>query len=779
MRVAAVICVVLALVSCSRDPNVVKQRYLENGNRYFERGKYKEASIMYKNALQKDLRFGPAHYRLALTYLKLGQFPQAVGSLRRAVELIGEDKPEHWDASIRLAEIYLAATRDRQYLDEADTLAKKLLARDPNSYDGHRLTGDVFFSRAIAAARTGRKEEGVQFLKQAVEEYRKADAAKPGQQGVNMQLARALTAQGDLAAAEQLYRNIIDRDHSAQGAYNELYRLYLIQHKSVEAEKILKDAFANNPKNYGFLTLLAAHYYGEKRRDDMVAVLNQIKSHAKDFDQAYLTVGDFYLRMNEGDEAIKQYREGMAADPKKKAVYQKRVIEVLMREGKRNEAAEVNAIILKENPKDNDARGLQATFMLDKGEVARALAELQAVVTRAPDNPVAHYQLGRAHATRGEWEQARQQFQKAIELRPDYILARLAMAQLLVTRGDFEAALKSVQEIIRLDPANINARLIESAALMGVKRFGDSRQLLTEMLKANPGSPDIFFQIGMVNLADKKFKDAEDAFRRSYQLNPANSRGLMGMVETYMAQNRAEQALQALQAESEKSPQRADLRLALGNIAVRAGRYDAAITEFQTVLGQLDKGSRATGDVYLRMGETYRRKGDLGNAASALQKARELLPENSVVLSTLALTLDAGGRKQEARQVYEQTLKVEPGNGVALNNLAFLMAETGNDLDQALTLAQRAKQLLPNLSEVSDTLGWIYLKKNLSDNAIEIFRDLVAKQPNHSTYRYHLGMALSQKGDKSKALTELQEALKANPPKDEREKIQALIAKLG
>jgi len=64
----------LALVSCSRDPNVAKKRYLENGNKYFARGKFKEASIMYRNALQKDLQYGPAYYHLALTDLKLGPF---------------------------------------------------------------------------------------------------------------------------------------------------------------------------------------------------------------------------------------------------------------------------------------------------------------------------------------------------------------------------------------------------------------------------------------------------------------------------------------------------------------------------------------------------------------------------------------------------------------------------------------------------------------------------------------------------------------------------------
>ena len=101
-----------------------------------------------------------------------------------------------------------------------------------------------------------------------------------------------------------------------------------------------------------------------------------------------------------------------------------------MRQGKQEEAAEVNAEILKADPTDNDAHGLAATLLLDKGDINRAMTELQAVVARAPNNAVAHYNLGRAHEARGESEQARQEYQKAVDIRPDYLLARLAVAQL-------------------------------------------------------------------------------------------------------------------------------------------------------------------------------------------------------------------------------------------------------------------------------------------------------------------------------------------------------------
>jgi tetratricopeptide (TPR) repeat protein len=767
------------LTGCSRDPKVVRKRYLDSGNRYFDKGKYKEARIMYMDALQKDMRYGPAYYKLGLTALRIGPLQDAVSSLRKAVELLPESDPDHWNAMIRLSDLYLMVARDqKQFMDEVENYCAKLLKRDPNSFDGHRLTGDLRFAEAISAYKTARRDEAQNLLKLAIDEYQKANGIKADETGVLMQMARAQTATGNLAEAEKLYQHVIEKNRNFQYAYSELYKLYIFQRKLTDGEQILKTAFQNNPKQFGFLTTLALHYSLQGRRDDMVGVLQQIKSHAKDFDQAYLVVGDFYLRMGDGDAAVREYKEGMEKDSKRKVAYQKKMIEAYMRQGKRAEAADLNGQILKEDPNDNDAKGLAATFLLDKGDVARAIGELQVVVTRSPDNPVARYNLGRAHAARGEYELARQMFSKAIELRPDYVRARLALAQLEVMRGEYDVAFKAAQAALQIDHGSATARLIAAAALMGMQKFNESQQLLDSMLKANPNSPDVLFQLGLVNLAQNKHKEAEDCFRKTYQLNPNNPRGLMGLVETDMAQSKFDDALDMLRTESDKKPNNLELRLAFGNIAVRTGKYDVALQEFNRVLNALDKNSKRRGDIYLRIGETCRRKGDDAGAVAALQKARELLPDNTMVMSELGLTLDHAGRWNEGKQIYEATLRLDPGNGIVMNNLAFLMAEHNGDLDDALTKATKAKQLLPNTPEVADTLGWIYLKKNLSDNAIEIFQNLVQKAPNQSTFHYHLGMALSQKGDKLKAIRQLTEALKDSPPKDERDKIQQLLTRL-
>jgi len=108
-----------------------------------------------------------------------------------------------------------------------------------------------------------------------------------------------------------------------------------------------------------------------------------------------------------------------------------------------------------------------------------------------------------------------------------------------------------------------------------------------------------------------------------------------------------------------------------------------------------------------------------------------------------------------------------------------MMAETGTDLDQALRYAQRAKYVMPNNPEVSDTLGWIYIKKNLSDNAIDIFKDLTKREPGVPPSTITWGWRSIRKADKYQAKQSLQSALRYKPDKAEESKIRELLAKIG
>ena len=123
--------------------------------------------------------------------------------------------------------------------------------------------------------------------------------------------------------------------------------------------------------------------------------------------------------------------------------------------------------------------------------------------------------------------------------------------------------------------------------------------------------------------------------------------------------------------------------------------------------------------------------------------------------------------------------RIDPNNPIVLNNLAFLLAESGDNLEEALTKATRAKQLLPGLAEISDTLGWIYLKKNTVGNAIEVFRKSVALEPGNPQYKYHLGMAYLRAGDNSDAKQQLEALLEMKPDTSVASDARKMLASIG
>ena len=775
------------LFSCNRDPEVAKKKYLENGNRYFERGKYREASIMYRNAIQKDGKFGEAYYRLAVTEWKLGRLANSVRPLERAVTLMDKNSSAYKDASLKLGEVYLMAagqanslSTQNQWLGEVNRISSEAIKRDPNSYEGHKLEGDIALFEAITDSKSGAADNAKRQLEAAAGEYRRAIAVAPKEIPPQLSLARTLMYQGKNNDAEKLYRSILEQDKSITTAYSELYQLYARQQRAPDAEGLLKSAIANNPKNDEFRRTLAGFYHTMNRPADMDKELNAIKARVKENEQAYLQVGDFYLAIGNPDEAIRQYREAIQATPKLKIDSEKRIIEALIRQGKRDEAVQLNSQVLKENPKDPDARGFAASQLLDSGQITKALADLQAVVNTAPENFVARFQLGRAFAAAGQTEQARQQFSQVVKQMPGYLSARIALAELQLSRHENEACIQSTNEIFALDHESEAARLVQAAALAEMKRFDESRRLLDAALKRNPNSAQGLFQLGSLNLSLQKYNEAEDAFRKSYALNPSKIRPLVGIAKSLAARNRMNEAIQTLADESKKHPQRADLRMALASFETSGGKPDAAIADLQAAMATLDrKDQKTASEVQFQIAEIYRSKGDMKNAIAWLRQAKDSQPDNFVIMGNLALMLDAVGQKSEARKLYEDSLRHEPDNPVILNNLAFILAQDGTELDQALTLVQRAKQHMPASQEITDTLGWIYLKKNLNADALQIFRGLVQQQPNNPTFRYHLALALAQDGDRPSARKELQKALETKPAPDESDKIKQLMAKLS
>src|SRR6476620_2125956 len=87
-KIPSAILVALIAVRCSRDPEVAKREFEKSGDAYVSQGRLSDAVVQYRSAIQKDPRFGQAHFKLAEALGKLGDLPGAYKEYNRAADLL-------------------------------------------------------------------------------------------------------------------------------------------------------------------------------------------------------------------------------------------------------------------------------------------------------------------------------------------------------------------------------------------------------------------------------------------------------------------------------------------------------------------------------------------------------------------------------------------------------------------------------------------------------------------------------------------------------------------
>lgn len=211
---------------------------------------------------------------------------------------------------------------------------------------------------------------------------------------------------------------------------------------------------------------------------------------------------------------------------------------------------------------------------------------------------------------------------------------------------------------------------------------------------------------------------------------------------------------------------------------MEAHQYDDAIATFRRIMPDAPD-NRARGGLWASISAAYSLKGDAAGSIQAMEHAVALLPNDAMAAITLALLYQTAHEDSSATQYYEKAIAIEPKNFIALNNLAYILAETNADLDRALAYARTAQQQVPAFPDTSDTIGLIFLKKNMPVDAVAEFKKLTEAAPENPLYRYHYALALHQQGDLANALIQCRSALKNKPDAKTEADIRGLIDMLA
>ena len=690
------------LAGCSSNPNQRKLRYVEGGVKYLSNHKYQEAIIQFRNAIQIDPKFAAAHYQLARAYLAMRNSQAAY---REFNQTIGLD-PGNLDAKLNVAKLLL----DNRHFPEAQTITQTVIQADPKNAEAHAILGE--------------KHLLMHDLPNALAELTRAVDLDPQRVEGYAAVGSVYLAQGKSEDAEAAYRKAITVNPKSVQAQMALGEFYFAQRKMAQAEAAIQtacglDAHAVLPR-----LLLGRTYVVTGQLKEAEDLYSKLKALAPDDPRAYQALGTFYLSTGQPEKAVSEFKSLADKKPKDDPV-KAYLIETLLDLNRAEEAAPLVQKALGANGENPRMLLASGRVLMSEGKYQEAVARLEKAVKLMPGSASAYYFLGLAQKGAGLLDVAKSSFEQALKISPQMSQAAAAIAGLDVRNGD----------------------------------RGDALRMADNALSTNPGSTSGHIAKGRALIDKGDIQHGEPEIQAALRNDPASLPALATLLKISMSRGAVPEVIQRISGLLQQHPQNAGLHflLALGYFSIKD--LDRAETGVRKALA-LDP---RTPDAYALLANIDLARGATGKAESDLRSAIASQPRNVSNYAALGTQFEREKNWEEARKLFEKAHQLEPNSPNLAAELAFLYLEHGGDVNVAVSLAQQAKQKLPDSPMTADALGWAYYKLGSTDLAIAQLKESTTKIPGNPVYQYHLGMAYLSARRMEVAERSLRTALKEDP----------------
>ncbi|HVF42368.1 MAG TPA: tetratricopeptide repeat protein [Pyrinomonadaceae bacterium] len=775
---AALLAAALLLLAagCS-NPEKAKAEHLQRGEALLKERRWQEASLEFRNAIQIDGNLAAAHWGLAQAYRELGRDSDFGEELQRAVKL----DPNNMEARTLLAQGYLVAfgrEKRQEFIAEAERLIGEMLAKDPRSPDAHILSANVIFFKG-----------GPDAAKQAEEKIKYAISLDPQRMQSYMGLAKFYQQTGRNDAAESVFRQAIsinDRSSLAHGQY----AIFLVQTgRNDDAEAEFRKAVDVEPDNRDTRKVLASYYLVNQRYDKAEEAYKAWAQLDWDKAEGRARLADYYATVGRFDDAASLYQD-IVNNFKDYTRGRYRLGEISLQRGDVAGADAQAGSLLKANEKDIDALFLRARIFSAKGKTREAIANLKTVLDQEPRSKLGLYFMSDALYRDGQYEQARARAGELERYYPDFFPAKLLQIQINLDSRDYEGARRMADELLKklqepdqtpkgdvtpqvLADIKTNAYLLRGkASIQAVnpstpraeasKAAASARADFDAARQAAPNSP-----LPYVNLADAaglegKIDEAQQHIEHALSLDRTNQQALTALINLGAATNRLDQSRSRVEQLAAEQPSSAPLQYLVGQSYRTASQQqppDAQRAEAAMKRAvELDPEYMAA---YTALAEIYVMTNQADRAVEQYNLILKKRPDDFTAYRNLGLIESQRGRLDEAEKYYRGALSIRPDEFVSANNLAAMYADHGRgNAEEAIRLAQDVVRRYPNEPGFADTLGWVYYRKGLYRDAVEQLQRAVSSASkrggDNSLYRWHLGKALADGGDRAAARRELQ-----------------------
>jgi tetratricopeptide (TPR) repeat protein len=727
--------------------------------------------------LREILAMAPDHpeatYRLGVALVQTGEPSRAVWALEKAAESTDYAIPaslllsaahfssQNFEAAVAAADHVLEQDPDRiaalrlrakgnigaAHLDEAMLDTERLLELAPDDYGVRTL-------HATLLADLDRLEEA-----EAAHDLLKEIALEGGDPALAHRgcIAPAMFAREQLdddGKAEALYDDCVERFPTSGFVTGETMRFYDGIGKPEKATAVIRGAVEKAPENLSLRSQLATRLSNQGDPEAAEKVLLEAVDSFRSAG-AWNLLANFYRQQGEPAKALEAIEKVVEFAGGGSDQLRFNQADVLIDLGELERAEQIAASL----DEATYAKLLRGRIALMRGDPRAALTLFDQGIRSWPNNAGARYLAGQAAYELGDTDRAVSELREAVRVDRTGTAAAEVLARIHFERGDYTESLRFTKVAARRRGANFAE--IYTIAARGFTELGqyDDARITLDTMSRLPGQEAA---VAIERASVEREASGPDAAVRAIESSglslddPANERLLRAWSDHMIAKGDAEGALARIDAYLTAHPDSASHHEMRGSVLILLGRDEQAQAAFARSV-ELDA-EYAAGVAGLAT--VAARHKELGRSVELFDQAAALAPERgSYAYSAAQLTLAAGdtaGAEKRLREIVQRF----PHHAGARNDLAWILAERGEELDLALELALQAQNLDPS-PDVLDTLGWVYFKRGQLKEAEAALAQALEARGDSPSIRYRLGVVLSKAGDAERAREMLQGAVDA------------------
>ncbi len=537
-RFSCIVCLLICLIAAGcafkrPAPPITRDPAIDNRppNRYFyfteaqlarKYGKLDKAAALLEKALAADPTSIYMRKELAKIYLQGKQGDKAL----QQVEQVLTTRPEDVEALI----IYGRIKQGQKHYADAAKAYSKVIDTDPQRKEIYIMLGSMLMDEENWDA--------------AMEVYDRLIAAFPDYYIGYFLRGKIFVEQNKLQEATVQFETTIKLEPALEEPRFELIGIHRKLNQNNRILALYQEMLAENPDRVRANLGLAYFYHRTGSKALAKNLTNKLGRQSRNNPEVFRTLFKRYIETKQYDAAIVLIKGMLKVVPQSSEL---NYLAGVAYDGKDNkaEAAEHFLAVQPESRFFSNATVHLAFYYQEQGNIEKAIAFLQDVITKVPDNPEFYLYLGSFHEETQAYQSAEAALKDGLEVEPNNGRLWFRLGVVYDKWGRKEDSIATMKQVLQIEPENANALnyLGYTYADLGMN-LDEAEALIIRALKQKPNDGYITDSLGWVYYKKGQYEKAVRILERAAELVPDDPVILEHVGDAYMKLNDHQKALE-------------------------------------------------------------------------------------------------------------------------------------------------------------------------------------------------------------------------------------------